>query len=77
VTVPLCSSLGISDEDNAREESRKKSREYCQCPQGHLLSVHHGMFSDDDARDGNQKIERAVRSVRGSPCTRIWLCVST
>ena len=33
MTVPLCSSLGAPDEDNAREESRKKSREFCQCPQ--------------------------------------------
>jgi hypothetical protein len=39
MTEPLCSFLGVPNEDNAREESRKKSREYCQRPGSPMRKV--------------------------------------
>lgn len=84
MTVPLRSSFGVLDEDNAREESRKNSGAYGQCHHSHLLSVHLGMFCEDDAHDGNQKVEKlCVRLEKvhgpefGLSLRSFLLCVST
>lgn len=54
------------DEGGAREEIRKHPERIANVL-SHLSSAHPGTFSEDDARNGNQKIEESCDRLEGIP----------